>query len=210
MEMNFRLYALQVGPIRTNCYLIVHEDTQEIIVVDPGDEAERILDKCRELGGEVKAIFLTHGHWDHTNGVKGLKTSLPEVKVYAGAKECAMLRTPSLNAGHGGVADEIEPDVTVEDGEVLSVIGLDFKVLETPGHTAGSVCYYMEKDGVLFAGDTLFRGSYGRTDLPTGDEAAIRKSLRRLADELPDDVSVLSGHGPTSTMAFEKAHNPAL
>lgn len=201
---DMKIYAIQVGEIYTNCYLILNEDTREIIIVDPGDDAERISEKIRELEGRPVAVFLTHGHYDHILAVNDLREAYPAIEVYIGEKDAAMLKEDSLNCTCYGTRIIVEPDHLVREGTVIDLAGFHCTVMHTPGHTAGSVCYYYEDQHVLFAGDTLFYRSYGRTDLPTGSNREMVTSLVRLLTELPEDVTVLCGHDRSTTIGYEK------
>ena len=201
---DMKIYAIQVGEIYTNCYLILNEDTREIIIVDPGDDAERISEKIRELEGRPVAVFLTHGHYDHILAVNDLREAYPAIEVYIGEKDAAMLKDDSLNCTCYGTRIIVEPDHLVREGTVIDLAGFHCTVMHTPGHTAGSLCYYYEDQHVLFAGDTLFYRSYGRTDLPTGSNREMVTSLVRLLTELPEDVTVLCGHDRSTTIGYEK------
>lgn len=201
---DMKIYAIQVGEIYTNCYLILNEDTREIVIVDPGDDAERISEKIRELEGRPVAVFLTHGHYDHILAVNDLREAYPAIEVYIGEKDAAMLKDDSLNCTCYGTRIIVEPDHLVREGTVIDLAGFHCTVMHTPGHTAGSVCYYYEDQHVLFAGDTLFYRSYGRTDLPTGSNREMVTSLVRLLTELPEDVTVLCGHDRSTTIGYEK------
>ncbi len=210
MTDRFTAKMMVVGDIGTNCYIMQNTETKAVLIVDPGDEAERIADAVREEGGRPEAILLTHGHHDHIMAVGKLREQFPDCKVYIGAKEKGMLTQP-LGMFPGTPSDYMkEPDVWVSDGEVLSLIGTSFSVIETPGHTKGSVCYWNREEGLLFSGDTLFRGSCGRTDFPGGSMKEMQASLRKLKERIPDDAYVLPGHMNTSVMANEKRFNPYM
>lgn len=206
---DFRIQTYVLGGVSTNCYLIFHDSTKEAVVVDPADNGAYVLNKCRELGVCPTAVLLTHGHFDHILAVKDICRAFP-CKVYAGREEDRLLQDASLNLS-GSMGTEqtvIEADVLVKDGDVLSLAGFSWKVLETPGHTAGSVCYYVESEDVLFSGDTLFADSLGRTDLPTGDLKAIVSSITEKLLTLPEDTMVYPGHGEVTTIGHEKRYNP--
>ena len=207
---DFRIQTYVLGGVSTNCYLIFHDGTREAVVVDPADNGAYVLNKCRELGVHPMAVLLTHGHFDHILAVKDICRAFP-CKVYAGREEDRLLQDASLNLS-GSMGTEqtvIEADVLVKDGDVLSLVGFSWKVLETPGHTAGSVCYYVESEDVLLSGDTLFADSLGRTDLPTGDLQAIVRSITEKLLTLPEDTMVYPGHGEVTTIGHEKRYNPA-
>ncbi|MBE5996588.1 MAG: MBL fold metallo-hydrolase [Lachnospiraceae bacterium] len=210
MTDRFTVKILIVGEIRTNCYLMQNQETGAALIVDPGDEAEKIAQIIEKDGGTPEAILLTHGHHDHVMAVGDLRKRWPSCKVYIGSEEKGMLSQP-LGMFPGTPSDYMgEPDEWVDDGEVLSLIGTSFSVLRTPGHTKGSVCYWNEEEGILFSGDTLFRGSCGRTDFPGGSMEEMRESLKRLKDTIPDEVYVLPGHMNTSVMENEKRFNPYM
>ncbi len=172
-----KVRMMQVGPIGTNCYIL--EEDKKIAVIDPGDEAERILSVLEEIGGQVEYILLTHGHYDHTTGVPALHAALPQAKIY-------IHRADADGAGSTvfPLAGQVRDLLFYDEGDTLPLGGLTFEVLHTPGHSKGSVT--LKVGDVLFTGDTLFAGSMGRTDLPGGSEEEIMASLKRLG--------VLEGH----------------
>ena len=191
---------MQVGPIGTNCYIL--EDEKKIAVIDPGDEAERILEVLEETEGTVAYILLTHGHYDHTTAVPELHKALPEAKIYihqADANGAGSRLFP--------LAGQVDDLLLYDEGDALPLGSLTIEVLHTPGHSKGSVT--LKAGDVLFTGDTLFAGSMGRTDLPGGDEEEIMASLKRLG-ELEGDFTVCPGHMQTSTLDQERKTNPYL
>ena len=191
---------MQVGPIGTNCYIL--EDSGEIAVIDPGDEAEMILFALNEMEGQVGYILLTHGHYDHTTAVPDLHEALPEAKIY-------IHKADANGAGSHifPLAGQVEELNFYDEGDTLALGGLTIEVLHTPGHSPGSVT--LKVKDVLFTGDTLFAGSCGRTDLPGGNMAQIMKSLGRLG-RLEGDFHVLPGHMDTSSLSQERKYNPYL
>ncbi|MCI8454144.1 MAG: MBL fold metallo-hydrolase [Lachnospiraceae bacterium] len=204
-----RITTLVVGMVGTNCYLVYDDETKRAVIVDPGDGAGQISAECKRLSLKPDAILLTHGHFDHILAAEELRAEWG-LKIYACEKELPVLSDGKKNLvqSYYGRPYGLVPDETVKEGDTLSVAGLIFTVLETPGHTAGSCCYYMEKERVLFSGDTLFQMSYGRIDFPTGSGRAMETSVRRLLAELPDDVTVYPGHMDQTTIAFERTYNP--
>ncbi len=195
-----KISIMQVGPIGTNCYIL--EDEKKIAVIDPGDEAERILEVLEETEGTVEYILLTHGHYDHTTAVPELHKALPEAKIYihqADANGAGSRLFP--------LAGQVDGLLLYDEGDSLPLGSLTIEVLHTPGHSKGSVT--LRAGDVLFTGDTLFAGSMGRTDLSGGDEGEIMASLKRLG-ELEGSFTVCPGHMQTSTLDQERKTNPYL
>ena len=197
-----------LGPLQTNVYFIINKETKETVIIDPADNADYIATQCRLRGYRPSAILLTHGHFDHMYGLPALKKQI-DVPVYAPAEEARMLADPELNrSGVWASAMGVTPDILLADGEVITLAGVDIRVMYTPGHTSGGCCYYIESEKLLIAGDTLFLESFGRTDLETGSTAALIRSIRDRLFPLPDDVAVYPGHGDPTTIGHEKKYNP--
>lgn len=206
--MSVKIGGMCLGAVQTNCYFVYDSDTKEAIVFDPPEDGERIYNALLSHGIKVEGICLTHGHFDHIMGVDELREKTG-AKVYCSKKEEELLGSAELNAGaNWGIHCTVKPDVLLEDGEELTIAGIKFKVIETPGHTKGSVCYYFEEDGILISGDTLFEGSCGRTDFPGGSAKEISNSLKNVLMKLPDDVQVYPGHGGSTTIGDERKYNP--
>ncbi len=193
-----KIDVLPLGDYQTNCYILHNEDSRDCVILDPGYEPEIISRFLEEKGLTLRAILLTHCHFDHVGAVKDLAAQT-DCRVYLCQKDLAM--PPMLTNGPLYYTD------TYADGDTVTQAGIPFRVLETPGHTPGSVC--LITGGNLFSGDTLFAGSCGRTDLPGGDSRAMRDSLRRLA-ALKENYNVYPGHGSVSTLDREKQTNPYL
>ena len=193
-----KIHTMAVGQLQTNCYLVWDDRGDSCAVIDPGDEPERILAQIEKLGLRLGGILLTHGHFDHVGGVRVLKdaTGCP---VYLCAEELCL--PPQLTAG------ELVYTHTYGEGDELCLAGLRFRVLQTPGHTPGSVCLVTEN--AMFSGDTLFACSCGRTDFPGGSWAQMRASLTRLA-QLEENYTVYPGHGGSTTLAWEAKNNPYM
>lgn len=195
-----------LGMVETNCYFVYDADTKDAVVIDPAKNG--LYEKLSSNGLNVRAILLTHGHFDHIMGVHEL-TKLSGAKVYALAEEAALCGDADLNASSQIRRPyTVDVDVSLSDGQELNIAGIGFKVYATPGHTQGSCCFYVESMKWLFTGDTLFCGSIGRCDLPTGSESRIMESVHMLIDTFDEDVKVYPGHGESSTIGSEKAYNP--
>jgi glyoxylase-like metal-dependent hydrolase (beta-lactamase superfamily II) len=205
------LDSFPVGPLGSNCTLVGDSATHEAIVIDPGDEAQRIYGKLTAQGLTVRQILLTHAHIDHVSGAAELK-ELTGAPIYMNAKDLTLLASVPQQASWLGVAPPktVQPDHGLEDGEVVGLPGLEATVLHTPGHTQGSVCLLFAKHNLLIAGDTLFVGSIGRTDLPGGDYEQIMTSIQTKLLKLPDATRVICGHGSSTTIGTERRNNPFL
>ena len=202
------LQQMVLGPVYTNCYFVKNKETKELLIIDPADSPKRIFQKVEDMGAKPVGILLTHGHFDHIMAVKEVKEEY-QISVYACSHEKMMLKEPSVNmTDRMRKPCSICPDIFLEDLEVFEAAGFSIQMFHTPGHTKGSCCYYMQEEGVLFSGDTLFCGSVGRTDFPGGSAREIRESLHRLLNALPDDTEVYPGHDMSTTIGYEKRYNP--
>lgn len=198
---------LVVGAVMTNCYIIYDEKDKDALVIDPGAAAEKIAGKIREKELKLCAILLTHGHFDHILAADGLRRAFA-VKLFCSEQEKDLCADPVLNAGQQfGCGSGVLVDQTFVDGQELAFGALSFKVIATPGHTKGGVCFYFPGEGVLFSGDTLFFESVGRTDFPTGNASVLAASIREKLFVLPGETKVYPGHGPATTVAYEKENN---
>lgn len=209
--MSLETACLITGMMKENCYILSDRELApgDCVLVDPGDDADKISSYLKEQGLKPLAILLTHGHFDHITAVPELLETYKDVKVYACKDEIDMLGDAGLNLSEHFLRPvELTDAEPLSDGERIRLLGHDFKVIATPGHTAGSCCYYEEKEKLLYSGDTLFRSSYGRTDLPTGSEEEMGKSLNEKLFTLPEDVKVYPGHEDPTAIGFERKHNP--
>ena len=198
-----QIKVMQVGQLGTNCYLLEDEETRTAAVVDPGGEGARILAQLKADGMELKLILLTHAHFDHTGGVAELCAALPGVPVYLHPADAALVGGDVFPA----VGAETTP---YQDGDVVKLGKMDIEVLHTPGHTPGHVALYEPDSKSLFTGDTLFRESIGRTDLPGGDYSWIMRSILDSLIPLGEEVHIYPGHGPESTIGHETLYNPFI
>ena len=189
----------------TNCYIIVDEKTKETMVIDPAGDVDKIVELINIMKGKLKYIYLTHCHGDHIMGVTDLKQRCGG-KVLIHRDDSEGLNNPQINLtpyiGMGEI--ELEADSIIDDGDLIHLGNLQFKVLHTPGHTQGSTCLYCEEEKCLFSGDTIFRGTWGRTDLPTSSRVAIMRSIENKIMTLPDETMVYPGHGMMTMLKDEK------
>ena len=190
-----RVEQYVVGPVMTNCYLAVNEDTNEALIIDPGDEGRRLIEKIKEKNLTLAAVLLTHGHFDHAAAAAELAEAF-QVPIYAHEKEKETLETPRINlCAMIGEPDAVyHADIYVKDNDVLQLAGFRIQVLYTPGHTVGGCCYYIEEEQAVFAGDTLFNGSVGRTDFPGGSASVLIRSIEEKLMPLPGQTKVYPGH----------------
>ncbi len=205
------LETFPVGPLHCNCTILGDEVTHEAIVVDPGDNIPEILSRLQKHGLTLRQIIVTHAHIDHVGGAALLRNSTG-APVIMNQQDLGLLGMMEMQAGWLGVPTPqvAPPDASAEDGLAIGLATLPAQVLHTPGHTPGSICLLFPDHHLLLAGDTLFAGSIGRTDLPGGDGRQILRSLHERLLVLPDSTRVVPGHGPETTIGEERQSNPFL
>lgn len=200
-----------VGPLQCNCSIIGDEQTREAMVIDPGDQIEDILKILKAENLTLKQIVVTHAHIDHVGGAMKLKAATG-APILMNQKDEALLKMLDMQATWIGMKPPgaVRVDEAVSEGRILQVGNLSSTVIHTPGHTEGSICLYFPEQKTLIAGDTLFAGSIGRTDLPGGSYEKIMRSLHNQLMQLPDETQVVPGHGPATTIGEERESNPFL
>ena len=196
------------GPVAANMIFVGRDGAKTVAVIDPSD-AELALAVLKENGWTLSDILVTHRHFDHLLGVAALKKATGAT-IYISETDAGGLTSNlvSLSMTMRITLEPVEPDVLLHDGDTFEAAGLRFRVLETPGHTAGGISFVCDEERCVFVGDTLFADSYGRYDLPTGDYSALRHSIRDILFELPEDYTVYPGHEEQTTIAQEKRNNP--
>ena len=198
-----KLYHLSSGPLRVNTYFLVNETTLECLIIDSGENYKKIQQTINENGFKIKAVFLTHAHFDHAGNAKKLQDD--GAKIYIGEKDYdKLLNDLNLASDFGRKFEYLNADYKLFDGQVIDIIGIKIKVISTPGHTDGSVTFVV--DDMLFTGDTLFLGSVGRTDFPTGDKLDMISSVKKLF-ALNGDYKVFPGHDQFTTLEHERKYN---
>ena len=197
--------------VGTNCYVVYNENTKECFVVDPAAPSAPLVEFIQTEGLQLQGILLTHGHFDH---IMGLSDVMEDVKVPVYVEEADL---PMMTDGESNLSStyvrggyRFEEAVPVSDGQQLEIAGFQFRVIHTPGHTPGGCCYYMEQEGVLFSGDTLFQTSVGRSDFPGGSVSALVRSVKEKLLVLPEETHVYPGHMEETTIGYEKLHNPFI
>ncbi|HYI79231.1 MAG TPA: MBL fold metallo-hydrolase [Thermoleophilaceae bacterium] len=207
--MDVRMFS--VGPIQENCFLFRRDGSDRALIVDPGDEAERLLGAIDELGVTLDGILLTHTHFDHVGAVApiakatGAEVWVPEIEKQVLADIDSYVPWPEF-----GPFESWDAEHTLTGGEKLELAGFEIDVLFTPGHSPGHVTFHVPDEAAIFSGDVLFQGSVGRTDLPGGDPRVLMQTLEMLAERLPDETTVHPGHMGITTIGAERASNPFL
>lgn len=198
-----QIKRIPAGVYAANCFILMDEDTKETAVIDPGGDSEDLIKAVNEMDAKVKYILLTHGHTDHTGAAVQLQEEY-SVPIYISEKDYRMMENGEYI--YGDVIGKV--DKFLNEGDTFKIGSIEIKCIHTPGHTPGGICFMVED--VVFTGDTLFAGSIGRTDLAGGDFDAIISNIKNKLMILPDNITVLPGHGPQSSIGRERVHNPFL
>ncbi len=204
---------LILGAYETNCYVLRRdEETEDCLIIDPGMDADALIEFLGENGLNPIAVILTHGHIDHIAGLVQLRECFTDIKVYIHKLDDEMLTDARSNlSAISGMFFRTEPaDFFLDENSQFELAGIKFQVLHTPGHTPGGVCLYSADEGIAFVGDTLFAGSVGRTDFPKGSMSQLVDGIKKKLFTLPDKTKIHPGHGPATSIANEKTHNPFL
>ncbi len=205
-----KIGRMTMGPASTNCYFVYDNDSRNAIVFDVPCDGKGIYTRLKDNGINVVGVLLTHGHFDHIMGANELRQAA-SIKIYACEDEQDVCENTHNNCTEQvGRLYTVKCNKYLKDGEEIDIEGIKCRLIETPGHTKGSSCYYFEDEGILISGDTLFCGSIGRSDLPTGSESTLIRSIKEKLMCLPDDVKVYPGHGDETTIGYEKKYNPFL
>lgn len=209
---SFTLKNFQLGSWMTNTYILGLDETKEAWVIDPGFDPEPLIEFISQGAWQVSKILLTHAHLDHIGGIEALHKLFPKVEILVHQEEKEFITDPSLNlaAMAGMQVNSPEATGTFKDGDSFSLGDMQVSVIHTPGHSPGGASFYQADHGLCFTGDALFERSVGRTDFPTSDGPALLKSIKEKLFVLPGDTKVLPGHGPSTTIDFEKSSNPFI
>ncbi len=209
--MSFVLNRYVVGPLQENCYLIGDATTKEAVLIDPGEEADRLLKAIDEAGLTLKEVWLTHAHFDHIGALAEIVNDR-KVPFYLHPNDDVLLENAGQSAARWGIMVIRPPQnfVAIEENQLLSVGNFNFKCLYTPGHAPGHISFYCEQESLVIAGDALFKGSVGRTDLPFGNHKLLVQSIKSQLLTLPPETLVFPGHGPETSIEEETNNNPFL
>lgn len=205
-----RVEQYVVGPVQTNCYFAINDETKEVLIVDPGASGKRLAEIIETEKLNPAAILLTHGHFDHAGAAAELAEHF-HIEIYAEEHERETLENPTLNlSGWEGKETVYHADKYLKDEQEIDLAGFHIRVLFTPGHTVGGCCYLFPYQNAVFAGDTLFAQSVGRTDFPKGSAAQLIRAIEEKLLVLPDEVTVYTGHNEITTIGTERMYNPYL
>ena len=209
--MNLSVYLFTVGPLQENCYLLADEKTKTAVFVDPGDDADLLLDVLKEKNYQLQAIWLTHAHFDHVGAVEDI-TQVHDVPVLLHPNDNILYDNAAKAAARWQIAIKQpgKKPSELKDGQILKIAETEVECIFTPGHAPGHIAFYIKDENLLLSGDALFKEGIGRTDLPFGDHQQLLTSIRERLFVLPDDTNVYSGHGEGTTIAHEKEYNPFL
>lgn len=209
-----RIKCVTLGSFQTNCYILMQDSSQktDVLVIDTGLDRDDLANYLLARQIRPKTVILTHGHIDHIGGVIGISRCFADVEVLIHAQDVHFLEDTELNLSYlaGNRTERFTASRTVSDGDVIDLGGIRLQVLHTPGHTPGSISLYVQDQGTVFTGDSLFAGSIGRTDLPGGDHQLLIQSIRQQLLTLPGQTIIFPGHGPSTTIGSELRHNPFL
>lgn len=207
-----KIMYMVLGPFMTNTYILYNEETMEGLVVDPSFTPDHYIKAIQDKKIRLLSIFLTHAHVDHMAGMNELRRAFPDVKMYMDKRDRPFLRDAERNLSSMFPVPTLvdDADVWVKDGDEIETCGYTFRVIDTAGHTPGGISFYLQKEGIVFTGDSLFQGSIGRTDFPGGSMKELTGSIKKNLFSLPDSTVVLSGHGNQTTIGEEKRSNPFL
>lgn len=205
-----KIIKMVLGEVQTNCYVLYNEESKEGIIIDPSNNPSKIINKLEEEGIKPVVILLTHGHFDHIMAAPKLMEHFG-IEVHGYVEEASLVKDPILNAAYLiNSKFTMELSQVFHEGDILEFAGFQLKVIHTPGHTKGSVCFHLEDKDVLFSGDTLFYQSVGRTDLPTGDGMMLLRSIEKKLLALADETICYPGHGIVTTIGDERKYNPFI
>lgn len=207
-----KIMYMVLGPFMTNTYILYNEETMEGLVVDPSFTPDHYIKAIQDKKIRLLSIFLTHAHVDHMAGMNELRRAFPDAKMYMDKRDRPFLQDAERNLSSMFPVPTLvdDADVWVKDGDEIETCGYTFRVIDTAGHTPGGISFYLQKEGIVFTGDSLFQGSIGRTDFPGGSMKELTGSIKKNLFPLPDSTVVLSGHGNQTTIGEEKRSNPFL